>query len=119
VRPGVERHDAVCVAVLLDSRVLVVQVRGGNSCDKELRSVCPRACEKVRNDIECERMDRTTVAVVRSSGPVNSPALAMAKMYGWENRCFGDISSSNSPPQQDSPPVPSPIARDQHGAWTL
>jgi hypothetical protein len=51
-------------------------------------------------------------------GNVDSPALAMAKMYGWENRCFGDISSSNSPPQQDSPPVPSPIAWDQHGSWT-
>jgi hypothetical protein len=50
-------------------------------------------------------------------GNVDSPALAMAKMYGWENRCFGDISSSNSPPQQDSPPVPSPIAWDQHGSW--
>lgn len=47
-----------------------------------------------------------------------APALAMDRMPGRSWRSVGLNSSSNSPPQMDSPPVPSPAGQQQQHSRT-
>lgn len=52
---------------------------------------------------------------MRKAATVNTPALAIERVYGRSCLSLGEISSSNVPPQILSPPVPS-CRRHQPGA---
>ena len=74
--------------------MLIIEPRTGNGRDKELRAIGAGAYE-ANEPSAAPRM-------------INSPAFAIARVYGRSNCALDENSSSKFPPHIDSPPVPSP-----------